>query len=726
MLTKQTLGMQQSFHSNPGAVAVGSTGGQLSQMEQDILSKQRLAPPSGSFSGRPGATILADDRVGCNLSQMEHDILTKHRESACPGPNSPGVVAVSLEGAGAQLLLLEQDMLTKQGVGPMKSTETRSNSLSQTEPDILAKQRGNMGLSVPGAVSVLSQVENEVMAKQVDAACTSVNSGQNGVFPQTELSIAKHHLTGQVASVPGAVATSAQLSQLEQDILAKEGTGVVQTSGNSGLSQLERDVLSKQRPMQDLNSAIATMSRFEADVTAKHTASLSSSPAPRGGSGEFEMDRDLTNKSTGHSSVPPSGPGAASSQFSRFFLNDLENEILAKSSAPAPLESSALAAMPQRGSGEQFNGVHSLERHGAIPPSTYVATHLDQNGDGRDHDLVQPGYEYEYGQGGLQDYIQHGYNYEYRQGARQDYGQPDYDFERRQGGRQDYAGTENDYEYARSLQQHELMQRSHPGLARQMDSNLPPSMGEDVDSVPQPLSVPYSLSDEHEGANDVESDFYDAGPNFDVPDGRIEAYVPPTVVEAAGVAVVMSTEEEERLDKEKRKKYLFGGAICVCLVALAIIIPTVLTAAGGSTTEALGLPPSMAPSLAPSAAPSGAPTSSAFADFLEDVVKPLNVSSDDVFNDVHSPQYQAALWLVEEDSKNYWEQQDLNPDHAKVIQRYALATFHYAAGGNNWRLCGKESSSCPRVAWLSPVDECTWHFVDCDDTGVVQMLDFRK
>ena len=162
------------------------------------------------------------------------------------------------------------------------------------------------------------------------------------------------------------------------------------------------------------------------------------------------------------------------------------------------------------------------------------------------------------------------------------------------------------------------------------------------------------------------------------------------------------------------------------MVAISIIVPTVLTAVGPSAPGTVELPPSMAPSYAPSEAPSGVPTSSAFVDFLEDVLKPLKASPDAVFSDVSSPQYRAALWLVDEDSKNYWPQKDLNPSDSQVIQRYALATLHFATDGNNWRLCGKESSNCPRVSWLSPVDECEWYFVDCDDIGFVEKLDFGK
>jgi hypothetical protein len=713
--------------------AVGRLGGQLSQVEQDILTKQRGAPPIGSFSGRPGVAMVADEGVGGTLSQMEHDILAKQqREAAGPGPTRPGAVAVSRAGAGAQFNQLAESRSAKERAGRLTSTEAPSNALSQDEHYILAKQRENTGISTPGAVAVsargqLSQMENDVRAKQVDAAHPSVNSWQASSLSQAEHDILSKQEAScgfQAVRPVAQVVEEGKLNQMERDILAKQQEVASTTRG--GLSQAEQDILTQDRSTGLLHDATAVTSgglrQMEKDILAKQHASSRSGAQPPRSSGLGLLDQDRMSSKQRAWGFAGVNDASQLSQASPGCLNDLESEIGAKSSDATPLGYSSLATVPRGDSSRQFNGLHSLEadirNKNGFPLSPHDASHVDQ-------DRVQSGYEYEYGPDGPQDYVQPGNDFDYRQGGRQDHGQPDYDYEYGQGGLRDYAQTDYDHEYARSLQQHELIQRSHPERSRQIDSDLP-VMNEGFDTVPQPLSVPYSFSDEPEAARSGDGDPPDREPNVDIPEGGIIAYVPPAVVEAAGVAVILSTEEEERLDKEKRKKYVFGGAICVCLVAIAIIVPTVLTAARGSAPESLALPPSMAPSFAPSVAPSSAPTSSVFADFLADVLKPLNASSDVVFDDVHSPQYKAAVWLVEEDSKYYWEQHDLSRSHPKIVQRYALATFHFATGGNKWRICGKESPNCPNVAWLSPVDECTWHFVNCGETGFVEMLDFGE
>jgi len=257
-----------------------------------------------------------------------------------------------------------------------------------------------------------------------------------------------------------------------------------------------------------------------------------------------------------------------------------------------------------------------------------------------------------------------------------------------------------------------MLYRHPPDPRLDFDDSVAPSMGGDGfdSSGPPPLTIPYNVSDEQAQSNlhhhhpsrddDYNSDDNNT-PSVDEPAAEVQAYVPPTVVEAAGVAVVLSTEEEERLMKQKRKKYVCLGAACVCLIAAAIIVPTVLRATSEYGRPIYDIPPSVAPSVAPSFAPSGAPTSSAFAEFLDGVLKPLNVSTENAFDNVDSPQYEAALWLVLEDRETYWPQNGLTADHWSIVQRYSLATFHESTAGEKWKFCGKPPSVCFDVAWLT-------------------------
>ena len=207
-----------------------------------------------------------------------------------------------------------------------------------------------------------------------------------------------------------------------------------------------------------------------------------------------------------------------------------------------------------------------------------------------------------------------------------------------------------------------------------------------------------------------------------VADG-IEAFVADTVVDATGVAVVMSEEEEEQFEQKRRKKYLCYGAIVLVIVAVSIVVPVVLLVGGEPTV--VELPPSVAPSGAPSEMPSAAPTSSTFSLLLE-YFETLPITPAGLFEDRSAPQYQAALWLADEDT--FLSEKGLQPGDPKMLQRYAIATFYYATGGDNWKLCGSNSPSCGDTPWLDSSDECTWFSIDCGDAGdgVITQINFRE
>jgi hypothetical protein len=127
-------------------------------------------------------------------------------------------------------------------------------------------------------------------------------------------------------------------------------------------------------------------------------------------------------------------------------------------------------------------------------------------------------------------------------------------------------------------------------------------------------------------------------------------------------------------------------------------------------------------SIAPSSMPSSAPTTMDFSDFI-DVLQARNVTAPEALEDRNSPQYLAALWVMTEDT--YWLDNALEMSDPKVLQRFALATFYFAMGGDDWSRCGRDSPSCGDIEWLTNGDECDWLNVLCS-SGVVEQMSFCK
>ncbi|CAB9502731.1 leucine rich repeat [Seminavis robusta] len=113
--------------------------------------------------------------------------------------------------------------------------------------------------------------------------------------------------------------------------------------------------------------------------------------------------------------------------------------------------------------------------------------------------------------------------------------------------------------------------------------------------------------------------------------------------------------------------------------------------------------------------PSAAPTAASFSDLLA-FLGANAITSTEVLQDKSSAQYKAALWLADADSS-------LMSD-SRVLQMFALATFYFATGGDNWRLCGKNSPSCGDTPWLSDTNECEWFSISCDVDGIVSQMSF--
>jgi len=82
----------------------------------------------------------------------------------------------------------------------------------------------------------------------------------------------------------------------------------------------------------------------------------------------------------------------------------------------------------------------------------------------------------------------------------------------------------------------------------------------------------------------------------------------------------------------------------------------------------------------------------------------------EVFNDVQSPQYTSACWII-----NY-DLLQLNANDTNIIQRYIMALLFYSTDGWNWRY---------GYSFLSGMHECQWNSdaqgIDCRDDSVTDI-----
>jgi hypothetical protein len=202
----------------------------------------------------------------------------------------------------------------------------------------------------------------------------------------------------------------------------------------------------------------------------------------------------------------------------------------------------------------------------------------------------------------------------------------------------------------------------------------------------------------------------------------IEAFVADQVFEATGVAVVMSEEEEEILEQKKYRRYCIIGVISFVLLTIAIVVPVVVVL--GGPNKALERVPTTSPSNFPTTTPSLSPTSARF----DEALKMLSaISGTDVLfgpEALSAPQYHAALWVSDEDALQ------LPLGSAQFLQRYYLATFYFALGGDNWEQCGRLDPTCggdPAFnAWLIGTEsECSWLGIGCLEGSVTEIF-FRR
>jgi len=186
---------------------------------------------------------------------------------------------------------------------------------------------------------------------------------------------------------------------------------------------------------------------------------------------------------------------------------------------------------------------------------------------------------------------------------------------------------------------------------------------------------------------------------YDIPDEELAV-----AVEVIDDEEIVDAEEID-LDKqkEKMKKYkIIAGVVIFVVVVIAAVLAYFLTqdeAADNSTPS-----------------PTASPTSSRRVQnkaFLED-----ELSQASALDDISSAEYKAFHWISEQD-KSGVQSTDQN-----FLQRFVLAEFFYATGGENWGTdCyGNATPTCNAVDFLNVANECEWHGVICDDSGAVTEL----
>lgn len=138
----------------------------------------------------------------------------------------------------------------------------------------------------------------------------------------------------------------------------------------------------------------------------------------------------------------------------------------------------------------------------------------------------------------------------------------------------------------------------------------------------------------------------------------------------------------------KRRIAQFGLLLALVGLAVAIGLGVGLSSrpstVGFSTSS-----PSMAPTMTPTITAS--PTTSPAMERLQIMLPAYTLEA---LREPDTPQSSALAWLSSEDGFNRYSDLQLR-------QRFALATFFYATGGENWLV---------NTGWLSPTSECDWYF----------------
>ena len=166
-------------------------------------------------------------------------------------------------------------------------------------------------------------------------------------------------------------------------------------------------------------------------------------------------------------------------------------------------------------------------------------------------------------------------------------------------------------------------------------------------------------------------------------------------VTAERATAVESVEKIEETGSQKSKWIMIGVAVLLVII-VAVAVGVKLAGDGGGQVDP-------GPNPGVTHEPTSPPTSERFK-----AIEPLLadvISSAESFKDYSSPQYQALVWVSDQDKLSDTE------DIEKLNVRYILAVFYYSMNGPNWL----DSSD-----WLDgELDECAWQRLECDQSGLV-------
>jgi len=209
-----------------------------------------------------------------------------------------------------------------------------------------------------------------------------------------------------------------------------------------------------------------------------------------------------------------------------------------------------------------------------------------------------------------------------------------------------------------------------------------------------------------------------------------QSRAPPTSP-APPVSVKQRNAMPQREEIKTRQNCIIVLVIIVgMLAAAAIILPFVLDYNG---VRSSGSPEEPSPTQAPVSTsppaptdgsptavpgPTEAPTTARLGQFIRQYLVP--VSGEEVFEDPDSPQYQAAVYIADEDP--YTSQLT---SVEQLGDRYAAITFYYATNGDNWDTCYLGDESCVDGQWLVN-DVCDWFSVSCNEAGRVTAFLFAN
>jgi hypothetical protein len=115
------------------------------------------------------------------------------------------------------------------------------------------------------------------------------------------------------------------------------------------------------------------------------------------------------------------------------------------------------------------------------------------------------------------------------------------------------------------------------------------------------------------------------------------------------------------------------------------------------------------PSSEPSTEPTNEPTNFCASVSREEAIESILVQITDgpILTKPATPQGQAYQWILNDDPLQ------IDPcTYPSIEQRYALATFYYSTGGDNWIV---------DTAWLSVAGECDWFGITCVDGKVTSI-----